>query len=102
MNEYSNCCTANRMFPESDLCSHCKEHADFEEFNNIKDLVSSINKFDNYYEMADDPRVYAIGLASEIAIDKELTQLTKEEVSEVKNSLSTVGKAIWVRYFNKI
>lgn len=31
MDEYSNCCTAARMFPGSDLCSDCKEHADFEE-----------------------------------------------------------------------
>ena len=31
MEEYSNCCTAGRLFPESDLCSDCLEHADFEE-----------------------------------------------------------------------
>lgn len=26
----STCCTANRLYPESDLCSHCHEHATFE------------------------------------------------------------------------
>jgi hypothetical protein len=31
MEELSNCCGASRLFPESDLCSDCLEHACFEE-----------------------------------------------------------------------
>lgn len=31
MEELSNCCGANRWYDESDICSECKEHADFEE-----------------------------------------------------------------------
>ncbi len=31
MEELSNCCYANRLYDETDICSDCKEHADFEE-----------------------------------------------------------------------
>lgn len=27
--EYSNCCGADRLYDETDLCAECKEHADF-------------------------------------------------------------------------
>jgi len=29
MEELSNCCGATRWFDESDICSDCKEHAEF-------------------------------------------------------------------------
>ena len=29
--EFSNCCGAARWMDETDICAHCKEHADFEE-----------------------------------------------------------------------
>ncbi len=29
MEELSNCCYANRLYDESDICSDCKEHAIF-------------------------------------------------------------------------
>ena len=34
MEELSNCCGASRWYDESDICSDCKEHADFEEIEN--------------------------------------------------------------------
>ena len=27
--EFSNCCGASRWFDETDICSECKEHAEF-------------------------------------------------------------------------
>lgn len=57
--EISNCCGANR-YNETDLCSRCKEHADFQEPIDLRealsheDIDSETKYYDNYITCLED------------------------------------------------
>lgn len=40
MSEVSNCCSASRWLEETDICSQCKEHADFHDDEDNEEEVS--------------------------------------------------------------
>ena len=44
----SNCCGASEWMEGTDICSECKEHAEFEEYSEEEDMKTILRGLDKY------------------------------------------------------
>ena len=42
----SNCCGASEWMPYTDICSDCKEHAEFSDAEDVKKILSGLETFE--------------------------------------------------------